>query len=104
MSVLQFEAELRHVARLSVKCNAENPLKAAVQTIRGNPAFAQSRLLGRIVSAVASEAGEFRRAEASAFDSETLALVVALMNVHREGTICEADWLEAAKEVAAIYA
>jgi hypothetical protein len=104
MSAPQFEAELRHVARFNGKAIIDNPLAAAVKKICDNPALAQSRLLGRIVTALAFEGGEFRRAEASMLDSPTLALVISLMNAHRDETIPHADWINAAKNVAAAYA
>jgi hypothetical protein len=103
MSAFQFEEELRHVARFDPQRIIENPLAAAVQKIRDNPAFAQSRLLGRIVTALTYQRGEFRRAEASALDTATLGLVIALMNAHRAGATPSDDWINAAKAVSAAY-
>jgi hypothetical protein len=104
MTAFQFEEELRHIARFDLQRSVENPLAAAVQKIRDNPAFAQSRLLGRIVTALTYQSGEFRRAEASALDSETLGLVIALMNAHRSGKTPGDDWINAVTAVNAAYA
>lgn len=95
MSALQFEEELRHVARFDVRPPVENPLAEAVQRIKDNPAFTQSRLLTRILTALTYQRGEFRRAEASALDSATLGIVIALMNAARAGTTARDDWINA---------
>ena len=95
MSSLQFQDELRHVARFDLPHAGDNPLAAAVQTITDNPAFSQSRLLGRILTALTYQRGEFRRAEASALDSATRKIVVALINADRAGTTVRADWEKA---------
>jgi hypothetical protein len=49
-----------------------------------------------VVRALSSGSGEFRRAEASAFDAPMLRLVVGLMNAAREETHTRAEWLQAA--------
>ena len=95
MSALQFQEELRRVARFDLNRPVENPLAEAVRKIRDNPAFTQSRLLSRILTALTYERGEFRRAEASALDSATLGLVIALMNAARAGTTAREDWINA---------
>ncbi len=95
MSLAQFQDELRHISRFDVSEPVANPLRAAVQKITDNPALGQARLLGRMLTALMYECGEFRRAEASAFDTATLRLVVALMNAARAGTYTRAEWKEA---------
>ena len=95
MSLTQFQDELRRIGRLDLTEPVPNPLSAAVQKISENPALAQTRLLGRMLKALMYECGEFRRAEASAFDRTTLRLVIALMNAARAGTNTRAEWLEA---------
>jgi hypothetical protein len=95
MSALQFQEELRRVARFDVRPPVENPLAEAVRRIKDNPAFTQSRLLSRILTALTYERGEFRRAEASALDSATLGIVIALMNAARAGTTPRDDWINA---------
>jgi len=95
MSSQEFQDELRRIARFDMKPPIENPLSHAVQKIRDNPAFSQSRLLARILTALTYDRGEFRRAEASALDAATLGLVIALMNVARAGTVTREDWINA---------
>ena len=95
MSAVQFQEELRRVARFNLRPPVENPLAAAVQRITDNPAFSQSRLLSRILTALTYERGEFRRAEASALDSATLSIVIALMNAAHAGTTARDDWIKA---------
>ena len=95
MSALDFQTELRHVARYDHRPPVENALALAVQRIVENPALSQSRLLSRILTALTYQRGEFRRAEASAFDTVTLGIVISLMNMARAGTTGRADWIKA---------
>jgi len=95
LSSQQFQDELRRIARFDLKPPVENPLSHAVQKIKDNPAFSQSRLLARILTALTYDRGEFRRAEASALDAATLGLVIALMNAARAGTPARDDWIKA---------
>lgn len=95
MSSLEFQEELRRVARFDLPHAGDNPLAEAVQKIKDNPAFSQSRLLGRILTALTYERGEFRRAEASALDSPTLRIVIALINANRAGTTLRDNWVNA---------
>jgi hypothetical protein len=95
MSIVQFQEELRRLASFEVRSAVENPLGQAVRKITDNPAFAQSRLLSRILTALTYQRGEFRRAEASALDSGTLAIVVALMDAAHAGTTARDDWISA---------
>jgi hypothetical protein len=97
MSALQFQEELRRVARFDRPHMGENPLGALVQKIKDNPSFAQSRLLGRILTAFAYGRGEFRRAEASALDSATLGIVIAVMNANSSGTTTRDECVNAVK-------
>lgn len=95
MSAIEFQEELRRVARVHVHQPVENPLAEAVKRIRENPAFTQSRLLGRMLTALTYQRGEFRRAEASALDRTTLGIVVALMDAAGAGTTAREDWVNA---------
>lgn len=104
MSSLQFQDELRRVARFDLPHAGADPLAEAVQKIKDNPAFSQSRLLGRILTALTYQRGEFRRAEASALDSATLKIVIALMNENRAGTTTRDDWVNAVAAVEAAQA
>ena len=104
MSGPQFQEELRRVARFDRPHRGENPLAEAVQKIKDNPAFAQSRLLGRILTELTYQRGEFRRAEASALDSPTLGIVIALLNANSAGTTLRDDWIKAVTAVDAAQA
>ena len=95
MCLSQFQDELRRIARFDVSEPVANPLSATVQKISDNPACAPARLLGRMLRALTDQCGEFRRAEASAFDTATLRLVIALMNAARTGAHPRAEWLDA---------
>jgi hypothetical protein len=96
MTASQFQDELKRLARFEPVLAVENPLAAAVARIKANPALAQSRILGRFLIALAEGQGEFRRAEASALDSATLRLVVALMGLKHSGVRPPPEWLDAA--------
>jgi hypothetical protein len=95
MCLSQFEEELRRIARFDVSEPVANPLSATVKKISDDPACAPARLLGRMLRALTYEGGEFRRAEAAAFDRATLRLVIALMNAARAGSNTRTEWLEA---------
>ena len=96
LSPARFEEEVRRVARFRPRVAIGDALGAAVRKIEQNPAFTQSRLLTRILAALTYQQGEFRRAEISALDAETLAMVVTLMDVHAAGTSTREDWVRAA--------
>ena len=95
LSAVQFQEALRHAARFGSRSLVGDPLDAAVKRIEKNPAFSQSRLLARMLFALANESGEFRRAEVAAFDSETLAVVIGLMDARAAGTSTREDWTRA---------
>lgn len=108
LSATEFQDELRRIARFDGPSAIEHPLHAAVAQIEQNPAFTQSRLLTRILSALASGQGEFRRAELATLDTATRKIVIALMDSARAGTATPAQWGKAvdtahAAEVAAGY-
>lgn len=97
LSAARFQEELRRVAHFfRTRPPVGDPLEATVRKIEQNPAFAQSRLLTRILTALAYQQGEFRRAEISALDADTLSMVVTLMDVHAAGTSKREDWVRAA--------
>lgn len=95
LSVPRFMEELRRVARYGRALPVGDPLAAAVRRIESSPALAQSRLLTRILAALTYQQGEFRRAEVAALDSETLAMVITLMDAHVAGTSSREDWVRA---------
>lgn len=97
LTAVRFQEELRRVARFfRSRLPVGDPLEATVRKIEQNPAFTQSRLLTRILAALTYQQGEFRRAEISALDADTLAMVVTLMDVHAAGTTTREDWVRAA--------
>jgi hypothetical protein len=97
LSAAGFQEELRRVARFfRPRLPVGDPLDATVRKIEQNPAFAQSRLLTRILAALTFQQGEFRRAEISSLDADTLAMVVTLLDVHAAGTSTREDWVRAA--------
>jgi hypothetical protein len=97
LSAAGFQEELRRVARFfRSRLPVGDPLDATVRKIEQNPAFAQSRLLTRILAALTFQQGEFRRAEISSLDADTLAMVVTLLDVHAAGTSTREDWVRAA--------
>jgi len=95
LSPARFEEELRRVARFRPRVAVGNPLDLAVKKIEQNPAFTQSRLLTRILTALAHHEGEFRRAELSALDMASLDIVIALMDACAAGTSAREDWVRA---------
>jgi hypothetical protein len=101
LSFARFGEELRRIGRFGRPALVGQPLDAAVTKIQKNPAFAQSRLLSRVLTALTYQRGEFRRAEIAAFDAETLAMVTALMDAHASGTPPAGDWMSAVDAVRA---
>jgi hypothetical protein len=95
LSISGFQEELRRAARVRPGPLMASPLDAAVKKIAKNPAFAQSRLLTRVLAGLTYQQGEFRRAEIAAFDSETLAMVIALMDAQAAGTATREQWISA---------
>ena len=89
----RFLEELRHVVRFRVHPSVGDPLQAVVKRIELNPAYSQARLLTRILIALTHQQGDFRRAEISALDSETLAMVITLMDEYAAGTSTRDNWL-----------
>ena len=104
LSAVGFQEELRRVARYRASPPIGDALDAAVRRITQNPAFTQSRLLARVLTALIYREGEFRRAELATFDSDTLAMVIALMDVHAAGTSPREDWIRAADDAKAALA
>jgi hypothetical protein len=102
LSAAEFQEALRHVVRFREQPPVEDPLAAAVARIEQNPAFAQSRLLARVLDALTYQQGEFRRAEVAAFDAETFAMVVALMDKYADGTMAREKWVRAVEAARAV--
>jgi len=98
LSFTLFREQLRHVARFVTAAAPVNVPDAVLKAIRNNPALSQARLLTRILAACSGRPASFRSAEASAFDKEHLALLVALMDSHDAGTVPASEWTRAADE------
>ena len=95
LSIVQFQDELRRVGRFTPRPPTLSVLVAVVLKIQQNPAYMQSRLLTRILAALTYQEGEFRRAEASSLDADSLAMAVTLMDDHAAGTSARGDWIRA---------
>lgn len=91
MPIEQFEGELRRVARMVPKTTMDDPLAAIVQKIVQNPAYNESRLLTRLLTALTHHRGEFRFAEAAVFDTATLALIVGLLDTRKAGSVSDSQ-------------
>jgi hypothetical protein len=95
MSVVRFEAELRRGVQAMAPMAFPDALGDVVKSIELNPAFPQSRLLARLLSALVSQVGEFRSAEVFAFDTKTRAMVVALLDAFAAGIPGRDEWQRA---------
>jgi hypothetical protein len=94
LSAAEFFEVLRQVVAFREQPTIAHPLQHAVDQIATHPAFAQSRLLKRVLVALL-RGGEFRRAEAATLDASTHALAVALMDLHRSGAVSDQEWVRA---------
>lgn len=101
LSAARFQDEVRRLGRFRAPVAIAGLLDAVVSQVARNPAFTQSRLLARVLAALTYQQGEFRRAEAAAFDSDTLGMVIALIDAHAAGTYSPGDWIRAADGVKA---
>ena len=95
LSATRFQDELRRVTHFRAQVVSADPLAEAVKIVEQNPAFAQSRLLTRMLVALAHKQGEFRRAEIGAFDAKTFAIVLALMDAGTAGKYTCEQWTHA---------
>ena len=95
LSGAQFQDALRQVVRFREQPLVGDPLVSAVKLIEQNPAFAQSRLLTRILVALTYQEGVFRRAEIGALDAETFAMVITLMDAFASGSSPRSAWVGA---------
>jgi hypothetical protein len=91
VSAAEFFEILRQVVGFREKVPVADPLQSVVDQISNNPAFSQSRLLKRILVALV-RGGDFRRAEATALDSPTHALVISMLDLRLTGTRPGPDW------------
>ena len=95
LSVARFHEELRRGVQPQAPLAGPNVLAEVVKSIELNPAIAQSRLFARMLSALLTQAGEFRRAEVFAFDSKTRGLAIALMDAFAAGIPGRDEWMRA---------
>lgn len=95
LSVARFQEELRRGVQALAPLDFPNALADVVKSIELNPAFPQSRLLARLLSALMSQVGEFRSADVFAFDTKTRAMVVALLNAFAAGVPGRDVWQRA---------
>jgi hypothetical protein len=95
LSIIQFQDELRRLSRFTPRPPTPDALVAVVNKIEQNPAYAQSRLLSRILGALTYQVGDFRRAEAAGLDAGSLAMAVTLMDDYAAGTGAREDWVRA---------
>lgn len=96
LSVARFQEELRRGVQTLAPLAFPNALADVVLSIERNPALPQSRLLTRLLSALITQVGEFRSAEVFAFDTQTRAMVVALLNDFAKGVPGRDEWQRAA--------
>ena len=96
----EFFVLLRQARVLHKHTGTADPLQQTVDQISANPAFAQCRLLKRILVAIVA-GGDFRRAEATSLDASTHALVLALLDLREEGVRSPQAWNDAIAAVEA---
>lgn len=96
----QFFKLLRDAVRFRSRPVTLDPLLSAVAQVKLNPAFVQSRLLLRILRALPTQTGEFRRADVSALDAATLELAVDLIDLQAASRSATTDWDRAIEDAA----
>lgn len=96
LSVARFQDELRLGVQALIPPAPASALAEVVKSIELNPAFAQSRVLTRVLAALLTQVGEFRRAEVFALDTQTRALVIVLMDAFAVGIPGRDEWQRAA--------
>ena len=102
VSAIQFQEELGRLARSHWLSKVEDPLGKLVTEIEQGPAFAQSRLLTRILVALAEQQGAFRRADLTLLTTDWLGTVNSLLDAHAAGLITLEDCKRAASRVSAV--
>ncbi len=101
VSAIEFQEELGRLARSHRLPNVEDPLGKLVTEIEGSPAFAQSRLLTRVLVALAEQQGAFRRADLTLLTTGSLGTVNSLLDGHAAGRITLEDCKRAASRASA---
>jgi hypothetical protein len=106
LTATQFFEEARREARSYRQPLVEDALSKAVIEIELNPALAQSRLLTRILVAVARREGGFRRSDLTLLSVKALGMVDSLLEGHASGKRSQdactraADRVEVAQRIA----
>lgn len=96
LTVDQFEAELLRFTHSRPFTPVPDPLEHVLKRVEASPASPGSRLLARLLAALAGQSGCFRYAEVGALDTESIANVVQLMRARRTGVPAAEAWLRAA--------
>ena len=104
LSIQEFTRELRYGIPPDAIAAIGEPLAAAIGLIEEHPQHLQALLLARILSALSSGNGEFRKAEVFGLDRPTRALAVALENVRTAGSVPDATWQSAVDAAGAAQA
>ena len=104
LSIQEFSRELRYGITPDAIAAIGDPLAAAIVLIEEHPQHLQALLLARILNALASGNGEFRKAEVFGLDRRTRALAVALENVRAAGNLPNAVWQVAVDAASAAQA
>ena len=104
LSIQEFSRELRYGIRPDSIAAIRDPIAAALALIEEHPQLLQALLLARILSALTSGIGQFRKAEVFGLDQPTRALAVALDNVRTAGSVPDAVWERAVDAAGAAQA
>ena len=104
LSIQEFSRELRYGIRPESIAAIGDPIAAALGLIEEHPQLLQAQLLARILSALTSGIGQFRKAEVFGLDQPTRALAVALEDVRAAGSVPNAVWESAVDAAGAAQA
>ena len=99
MTAGQFLEEASREAKFYQQPVVEDALSKTVIEIELSPALAQSRLLTRVLVAVARAEGGFRRADLTLLSVKALAMVDSVVQGHASGRYSQAECVRAADRV-----
>lgn len=99
MTAAQFFQETSREASFYRQPLVEDALSKTVIEIELSPSLAQSRLLTRILVAVAGGAGEFRRADLTLLSVKALSMIDSVIQGHASGRFSQDDCVRAADRV-----
>jgi hypothetical protein len=92
-------AFLKEISRKGAAVNVqrvEDPLRIALLAVDRTPATGESRLMIRLLNALANDVGEFSMAELMLFDAHWLAVAVSLIDARMAGIYSDRQWTQAA--------